>query len=403
MSNLVRKGRVAQRPSRSLLATSGASFVEYVFIVGVVALGAIVGFRQARFRENTVIAREAVQVRTLQTLTAAEWAALESSSSPSLPSQVHLPLVNNGQPTGPGCFAAGTLVATADGLRPIEAIQEGELLWARDEETGAVDLRPVLKRFATPSQPVIEVGVVTEGGEGEVLRPTPGHPFWVTGQGWVRAQQLSVHDGLWSPSGEPLHLALPSNPSLSYETVYNFEVGEYHTYFVGHHGVWVHNGPRTTRGPPAGGGSGPGWCQGILNPPPAGTLAAIQAAGSPQGGSYNQVRSAASKAGPNGTSLGGEVNHIPAWDSQVQAGSTLFTNGQAPTIWMETADHRDLTSTGSSAESVAWRAQQAALIKEGRFLDAVQMDIDEIHELFGSKYDKGIQEMLEYLAAQGIK
>jgi filamentous hemagglutinin len=69
---------------------------------------------------------------------------------------------------------------------------------------------------------------------------------------------------------------------------------------------------------------------------------------------------------------------------------------------METADHRAMTSTGSSAEAKAFRAEQAELIKEGKIMEAVQMDIDEIHEKYGSKYDEGIAEMLAYLAAQGI-
>jgi hypothetical protein len=30
------------------------------------------------------------------------------------------------------------------------------------------------------------------------------------------------------------------------------------------------------------------------------------------------------------------------------------------------------------------------------------MDIDEIHKKYGSKYDQGIQEMLDYLATKGI-
>jgi hypothetical protein len=69
---------------------------------------------------------------------------------------------------------------------------------------------------------------------------------------------------------------------------------------------------------------------------------------------------------------------------------------------MERADHRAMTSTGSSAASKAFRAKQAKLIKQGKIMEAVQMDIDEIHRRYGSKYDQGIQEMLDYMATQGI-
>jgi hypothetical protein len=96
------------------------------------------------------------------------------------------------------------------------------------------------------------------------LRATTGHPFWVTGRGWVPAAELATSEVLWSPSGEPIHLASSPSNELTYETVYNFDVAEYHTYFVGHHGVWVHNaGPS----PPNGGAPIP--CQNQANTDPA--------------------------------------------------------------------------------------------------------------------------------------
>lgn len=39
------------------------------------------------------------------------------------------------------CFAAGTLVHTENGLRPIEEVKKGDLVWSRDEATGEIALR----------------------------------------------------------------------------------------------------------------------------------------------------------------------------------------------------------------------------------------------------------------------
>ena len=68
-----------------------------------------------------------------------------------------------------------------------------------------------------------------------------------------------------------------------------------------------------------------------------------------------------------------------------------------PAIWMETADHALTASYGPFEYAAAWRAQQQALTESGRFMDALQMDIDNIRNLFGSKYDEGIQQMLDYI------
>ena len=45
------------------------------------------------------------------------------------------------------CFVAGTLVATATGYVAIEKIRAGDLVWAWDEETGDVALKPVVETY----------------------------------------------------------------------------------------------------------------------------------------------------------------------------------------------------------------------------------------------------------------
>ena len=37
------------------------------------------------------------------------------------------------------------------------------------------------------------------------------------------------------------------------------------------------------------------------------------------------------------------------------------------------------------------------LIDQGKFKEALQMDIDDIHDKFGDKYDEAISQMLEYV------
>ena len=68
---------------------------------------------------------------------------------------------------------------------------------------------------------------------------------------------------------------------------------------------------------------------------------------------------------------------------------------------MDKADHRILSSTGSSNEAKEYRARQRDLIEAGDFKGAVKMDIDDIHEKCGDKYDGALHEMLDYMEERG--
>lgn len=76
----------------------------------------------------------------------------------------------------------------------------------------------------------------------DTLKCTAEHPFYVVGKGFVPAKDLQVGDNCLLANGkeaiinrlEVEHLSEP-------ETTYNFEVADFHTYFVGKQGVLVHN------------------------------------------------------------------------------------------------------------------------------------------------------------------
>ena len=75
---------------------------------------------------------------------------------------------------------------------------------------------------------------------GEAIRVTPNHPFWVEGRGWTPAEELSAQSQLDDEDGHGLQLS--NAVSLSHSTtVFNIEVEDFHTYFVGHSHAWVHN------------------------------------------------------------------------------------------------------------------------------------------------------------------
>jgi hypothetical protein len=133
------------------------------------------------------------------------------------------------------CFVAGTLVATACGLVPIEEVQAGDWVWARDEVTGEVRLCEVEETYRNESPVILEVTVGNE-----MVATTPGHPFWVLEHGWKDAGELEVGDRLVNLRGESVVVEDIRRRPVP-EAVYNFSVAGLHTYFVGQGGIWVHN------------------------------------------------------------------------------------------------------------------------------------------------------------------
>ena len=135
------------------------------------------------------------------------------------------------------CFVAGTSVAVASGYVAIETLQPGDLVWAWDKETGDVALKAVKQVFVNESDELIHLTA-----NGKEITTTPTHPFYVAHKGWYAAVDLRAGDILVLVNGEYVTLEKTQHEILEAPiTVYNFEVEDYHTYYVGTDGVLVHN------------------------------------------------------------------------------------------------------------------------------------------------------------------
>jgi hypothetical protein len=99
-------------------------------------------------------------------------------------------------------------------------------------------VRRVLRRFERVG-PVLDLTV-----NGRVIGTTHEHPFFVRGRGWTKAQELRVGDDvrLLGPGWATVE-AVTDTGRLA--TVYNLEIEDDHTYFVGCQewgfSVWAHN------------------------------------------------------------------------------------------------------------------------------------------------------------------
>jgi RHS repeat-associated protein len=205
-------------------------------------------------------------------------------------------------PKGPkSCFPAGTPVHTFAGLKAIEQIEVGDRVWAYDHK----QLRWVKREVVEVYQLLHQGRMATLQVQGETLRATAGHPFWVVrGEGlaerrlpgqilayvagglqegrWVLACDLRGGDQVLLRHGEVVSLESVRLDPVE-ETVYNFHVDELENYAVGGCGVLVHNRNTTDPGNGsnagnAGEGAQPTSATGETNPSGGnGTRPALQA------------------------------------------------------------------------------------------------------------------------------
>ena len=77
-------------------------------------------------------------------------------------------------------------------------------------------------------------------GEEEIIT-TAEHPFWVNGQGFVATEELKKGDYVETAEGELLLLSQVDVEYLEKPVmVYNFEVEDWHTYYVSREEIFVH-------------------------------------------------------------------------------------------------------------------------------------------------------------------
>lgn len=100
----------------------------------------------------------------------------------------------------------------------------------------------IIRTFVNETSELVYVQV-----QGEIIISTPGHPYYVVGKGWVCAGSLEFGDRVVLKDGSIENIqSVKTKRTESPVKVYNFEVEEFHTYFVGENEVLVHNtcGPK---------------------------------------------------------------------------------------------------------------------------------------------------------------
>ncbi len=156
-----------------------------------------------------------------------------------------LPPSTNPVPVKPaGCFLAGTLVHTRDGLRPIETLLPEDTVVTYDSQLKRVVQTKVLALEVHQGDfEVLRLAI----GSDEFLEVTTQHPFYTRG-GWVWSDSLTMHDDLLALDENFVQVA-PSTPVRQESiTVFNMRT-EHGTYLVGRTGILV-SGRSKINGPP---------------------------------------------------------------------------------------------------------------------------------------------------------
>ncbi len=131
------------------------------------------------------------------------------------------------------CLAAGTLVWTAGGAIAIEKIQVGDLVLAQDSETGELAFKPVLRTTIRPKNTLVTI----QAGD-DTIETSGGHPFWVAGEGWLKARDLKPGMEL---HGVDSTVQVRSVKRSRDEQTYNLIVEGFNTYFVGNAKILSHD------------------------------------------------------------------------------------------------------------------------------------------------------------------
>ena len=135
------------------------------------------------------------------------------------------------------CFIAGTYVLALEEFKRIEDIVVGDKIMAADPDAFEIAEKTVLETYIRQADKLVHITI-----NGEEIVTTDNHPFYVQGRGFIEAGSLLVGDKLISVNGDDLiiedyYIELTEDPI----SVYNFQVEDFHTYFVGDCAVWVHN------------------------------------------------------------------------------------------------------------------------------------------------------------------
>lgn len=99
-----------------------------------------------------------------------------------------------------GCFVAGTLVHTDEGLVPVEQLRVGDRVLSKSENelNSELSYQRITETHRFENNTIYMIRFVEFPSDDSVVHSgvvcTPNHPFWMVDVGWIRADSLSASD-----------------------------------------------------------------------------------------------------------------------------------------------------------------------------------------------------------------
>lgn len=145
-----------------------------------------------------------------------------------------------------GCFAEGVIVSTPEGGKKIQDVKVGDMVYGFDTATGITGIYPVTQTFKhnKTDEGYIYSPLLNITYEGGSIMVTDNHWMYRKNdrdgefKNFDRAGMLKVGDTLTLEDGREVAI-LNIGAGPEYESVYNLQVDDVHTYFAD--GVRVHN------------------------------------------------------------------------------------------------------------------------------------------------------------------
>jgi len=136
----------------------------------------------------------------------------------------------------PACFVAGTMILTATGLVAIESIKAGDKVVSTNSETFETAHKTVLETYIRKVDKLVYLTIA-----GALIITTVDHPFYVRNQDFVSAAELHIGYETVDSNGVISVIEDVRIENTEITTVYNFQVEDFHTYYVSELGILVHN------------------------------------------------------------------------------------------------------------------------------------------------------------------
>ena len=140
--------------------------------------------------------------------------------------------------TSTNCFTGDTKVLTSNGLKNIEDINIGDKVLSMKLNTMKAEEKEVTEKFIHETkEDIYDIYI-----ENEIIQATYAHLVFTKNKGWVAVSKLEKGDILIDTDCKEISIQkICKEKNTESFNVYNIEVEDNHTYFVGENNVLVHN------------------------------------------------------------------------------------------------------------------------------------------------------------------